>query len=194
MEESLLKMYDLTGKVAIVTGVSRGLGISFSRGLAKAGCHLTIAARNYEKLRDVGKELEQYAVQVLPLRIDVTRPGDVKGMVDGTVDRYGKIDILVNNAGIAAIADAERMSEEQWSSVMDTNVKGCFLCAQAAGRQMLKQGYGKIINIASMYGISASSCVNQVSYAWRRCPWAGWEISRSSKPRLCTWRHRHRIT
>lgn len=164
MDESLKEMFDLSGKVAIVTGVSRGLGVSFSRGLAKAGCDLAIVARNLEKLREVGRGLEQFGGRVLALKVDVTVAADVEDMVKGTIAEYGRIDILVNNAGISSIADAESMSEEEWRSVMDTNVKGCFLCAQAVGRRMLGKERGKIINIASMYGISASSCVNQVSY------------------------------
>ncbi len=164
MDESLKEMFDLSGKVAIVTGVSRGLGVSFSRGLAKAGCDLTIAARNLEKLREVGRGLEQFGGRVLALKVDVTVAADVEDMVKGTIAEYGRIDILVNNAGLSSIADAESMSEEEWTSVMDTNVKGCFICAQAVGRHMLGKERGKIINIASMYGISASSCVNQVSY------------------------------
>jgi len=157
-------MFDLTEKVAIVTGVSRGLGVSFSRGLAKAGCDLTIVARSFEALKKVGRELEQYGAKVLPLKADVSLASDVQYMVEETIRAYDRVDILVNNAGISAVADAESMSEEEWTSVMDTNVKGCFICAQAVGRRMLSQGHGKIINIASMYGISASSCVNQLSY------------------------------
>lgn len=164
MDESLKEMFDLSGRVAIVTGVSRGLGVSFSRGLAKAGCDLAIVARNLEKLREVGRGLEQFGGRVLALKVDVTVAADVEDMVKGTIAEYGRVDILVNNAGISSIADAESMSEEEWRSVMDTNVKGCFLCAQAVGRRMLGKERGKIINIASMYGISASSCVNQVSY------------------------------
>ena len=164
MHDSLVKLFDLSGKVAIVTGVSRGLGVSFSRGLAKAGCNLTIAARSFDELQGVALDLQNYGRRVLPVKADVTQTGDVKNMVDETISSYGSVDILVNNAGISAISDAESMSEQEWSSVMDTNVKGCFLCAQEVGRHMLSQGRGKIINIASMYGISASSCVNQLSY------------------------------
>ncbi len=85
-------------------------------------------------------------------------------MIARTVSEFGRIDILVNNAGISAVADAESMTRDEWQSVIDTNLTGLFFCAQSAGRQMLKQGFGKIINIASMYGISAASYVNQVSY------------------------------
>jgi NAD(P)-dependent dehydrogenase (short-subunit alcohol dehydrogenase family) len=159
-----MSMFDLSSKIAIVTGVSRGLGVSFSRGLAKAGCDLTIAARSFNDLKKVGRELESFGGRVLPVKADVTSAADVQNMVGQTIEVYGKVDILVNNAGISAVADAEHMSEKEWTSVMNTNVHGCFICAQEVGRHMLQQGHGKIINIASMYGISASSCVNQVSY------------------------------
>jgi NAD(P)-dependent dehydrogenase (short-subunit alcohol dehydrogenase family) len=164
MNENLMAMFDLSGKVAIVTGVSRGLGVSFACGLAKVGCDLTIAARSFADLKKIGKKLEEYGGKVFPVKTDVALRGDVHHMVEETMRVYGRVDILVNNAGISAVADAESMSEEEWTSVIDTNVKGCFLCAQAVGKHMLAQGFGKIINIASMYGISASSCVNQVSY------------------------------
>ena len=164
MDSNLLSMFDLTGRVAVVTGASRGLGVSFARGLAKAGCDVAIAARDLAQLREVAGELEQYGQRVLPIETDICRQQDVKTMVARTVDEFGKIDILVNNAGISAVADAEMMTEVQWRSVIDTNLTGLFTCAQQAARHMLQQGHGKIINITSMYGISASSYVSQASY------------------------------
>lgn len=164
MDRSLLSMYDLTGKVAIVTGASRGLGVNFARGLAKAGCDLVIASRNFESLKKVAKDLRKYGHKVISFKVDVTIAEDVKKMVEETISTFEKIDILVNNAGIATVVNAEDMSKEEWQSVMDTNVTGVFLCAQQVGRHMLKQGYGKIINVASQYGIVASSHVAQISY------------------------------
>ncbi len=164
MDPSLASMFDLTGRVAVVTGASRGLGVSFARGLAKAGCDVAIAARDLAQLREVAGELEQHGRCVLPIETDICRHQDVEAMVARTVDEFGKIDILVNNAGISAVADAETMTEAQWRSVIDTNLTGLFTCAQQAARHMLQQGHGKIINIASMYGISASSYVSQASY------------------------------
>jgi NAD(P)-dependent dehydrogenase (short-subunit alcohol dehydrogenase family) len=157
-------MFDLTGRVAVITGASRGLGVSFARGLAKAGCDIAVAARDLAQLKDVAGELKQYGRHVLPIETDICRLQDVETMVARTVEEFGKIDILVNNAGISAVADAETMTGVQWGSVIDTNLTGLFTCAQRAARYMLKQGHGKIINIASMYGISASSHVSQVSY------------------------------
>ncbi|MCP5118311.1 MAG: SDR family oxidoreductase [bacterium] len=164
MHSSLVSMFDLTGKTAIVTGASRGLGVSFARGLAKAGCNLIITARNIDNLRDVVTDLEQYGGRVVPVQADVCRAADVENMVARTVEQFGQLDLLVNNAGISAVADAERMTEDQWQSVIDTNLTGLFRCAQMAGRQMLEQGHGRIVNIASMYSISGASYVPQVSY------------------------------
>jgi 2-dehydro-3-deoxy-D-gluconate 5-dehydrogenase len=164
MDSHLLSLFDLTGKTAIITGASRGLGVSFARGLAKAGCNLTIAARNLQQLREVGADLEQYGGKVLAVHVDICDPAQVEAMVEQTVHAYGKLDILVNNAGISAVADAEEMTDTQWQSVLDTNVTGLFRCAQTAGRQMIRQGSGKIINIASMYSFTGASYVSQVSY------------------------------
>ena len=164
MHESLSSMFDLTGKVAIITGASQGLGVSYARGLAKAGCDLVITARSADKLQNVATELRQYGHRVLPIRMDVTVPLEVESAVNQTVKELGHIDILVNNAGIASVQEAEIMSQKNWSSVMDTNVSGVFYCAQSVGKVMLGQKHGKIINIASMYAFVGSSYVSQVSY------------------------------
>ncbi len=164
MHPSLFSQFDLTGKATIVTGVSRGLGVSFARGLAKAGCDLIIAARDLDQLREVAVDLEQYGRRVVPVQADIRRQEDVENMVQRSVTEFGKVDILVNNAGISAVAEAQDMTREQWHSVIDTNLTALFFCAQCAARQMLPRGSGKIINIASMYGISASSYVSQASY------------------------------
>src|SRR5215467_10090407 len=164
MHPSLLSQFDLTGKAAIVTGASRGLGVSFACGLAKAGCDLIITARDMDRLRDVARDLEQHGRHVVPVQADICRQQDAESMVQRSVTEFGRIDILVNNAGISAVAEAEAMTREQSQSVLDTNLTALFFCAQSVARQMLRQGSGKIINIASMYGISASSYVSQASY------------------------------
>jgi NAD(P)-dependent dehydrogenase (short-subunit alcohol dehydrogenase family) len=164
MHPSLFSQFDLTGNAAIVTGASRGLGVSFARGLVKAGCDLIIAARDMDRLRAVALDLEQHGRRVVPVQADIRRQQDVESMVHRSVAEFGKVDILINNAGISALADAEAMTRDEWQSVIDTNLTALFFCAQFAARQMLRQGFGKIINIASMYGISASSYVSQASY------------------------------
>lgn len=164
MDKSLLSMYDLTDKTAIITGASRGLGFSFAQGLAKAGCNLVITSRNLRDLKHSAEKLLSYGHRVYPLKSDVTSISEIEKMVDDAIDTFGKIDILVNNAGISAINNAEDMAEKEWQSVIDTNLTGVFNCAQRVGRYMIKQGYGKIINIASLYGIVGSSYVAQASY------------------------------
>jgi NAD(P)-dependent dehydrogenase (short-subunit alcohol dehydrogenase family) len=164
MHPSLISQFSLAGKSAIVTGASRGLGISFARGLAKAGCNLVITARDLERLQRVAQDLEQFGRAVLPVKADATKVKDAEAVVDRAMEKFGRLDILVNNAGISAVAEAETMSPVQWQSVIDTNLTGLFYCAQSAARPMLRAGSGKIINIASMYGISASSYVSQASY------------------------------
>jgi NAD(P)-dependent dehydrogenase (short-subunit alcohol dehydrogenase family) len=164
MHPSLISQFNLAGKSAIVTGVSRGLGISFARGLAKAGCNLLVTARDFDRLQGVAKDIEQYGGSVVPFKADAAQVKDAEAMVDRALEAFGRLDILVNNAGISAVADAETMSSGQWQSVIDTNLTGLFYCAQSAARPMLRSGSGKIINIASMYGISASSCISQASY------------------------------
>jgi gluconate 5-dehydrogenase len=164
MHTSLFSQFDLTGKAAIVTGASRGLGVCFARGLVKAGCDLIIAARDMDRLSAVALDLAQHGRRVVPIQTDICRQQDVENMVQRSVTEFGKVDILINNAGISAVVDAEAMTREQWQNVIDTNLTALFFCAQCAARQMLLQGAGKIINIASMYGISASSYVSQASY------------------------------
>jgi len=160
----MLDMYDLTGKTAIVTGGSQGLGESFARGLAKAGCNLVLTARTLSKLEKVAGEMASYGVEALPVQMDVNKREDIEAMLRQTLDKFGKVDILVNNAGISTVNQAEDMTDEEFQSVIQTNIGGVFLCSQIVGRQMLKQKKGKIINIASMYSFVGASYVPQVSY------------------------------
>ena len=164
MHKSMMAMYDLTGKTAIVTGGSQGLGESFARGLAKAGCNLVLTARTFSKLEKVAAEMVHYGIEALPVEMDVNKRGDIEAMLSKTLDTFGQVDILVNNAGISAVNQAEEMSDEEFQSVIQTNLGGVFLCSQIVGRQMLKQKKGRIINIASMYSFVGASYVPQVSY------------------------------
>ncbi len=164
MHKSMMDMYDLTGKTAVVTGGSQGLGESFARGLAKAGCNLVLTARTLSKLEKVAAEMIHYGIEALPVQMDVNKREDIEAMVQTATRKFGKIDILVNNAGISAVSEAEDMTDEQFQSVIQTNIGGVFLCSQIVGREMLKQGHGKIINIASMYSFVGASYVPQVSY------------------------------
>ena len=145
--------YNILGHNAIVTGASSGLGISFAEALAECGVNLVIAARRYEKLIQVANNLKDgYGVEVVPVGADVSREEDVKRIVKTAVDRFGSIEILINNAGVASISPSVDMTLEEWRKVIDINLTGSFLCSRTAAREMMKRNYGKIVNIASIYG------------------------------------------
>ncbi len=147
------KLFDLTAKVAIVTGASSGLGIQFAKALAREGADLVIAARRYDKLKGVSKMIEKETGQkCLPVACDVTDEADIKNCVEKAIAEYGKIDILVNNAGVSAGKEAENLSKDDWDWVIDVNLTGVFIFCKQVAKQMIKQGGGKIVNIASMYG------------------------------------------
>jgi gluconate 5-dehydrogenase len=146
----------LNGRVAIVTGGSRGLGQEMAEGLAEAGASLMLCARREEWLTPTLKEMRARGFSVDGLVADVSKPSDVQAVVDKTVSTYGKVDILVNNAGVTWAAEPEDMPLERWQKVIDINLTGAFLFSQAAGRDMLKRQWGRIINVASIAGMHAS--------------------------------------
>ena len=144
----------LKGNVVLITGSTRGIGKEFAMGFAKEGADVIINGRNLEKAKAVAKEIESLGVRSMAIGADVSLSSDVKRMVDESINSFGRIDILVNNAGVNPfILEAEKIKEEGWDQVLDVNLKGVFLCCQAVGRQMIKQGSGKIINISSTAGI-----------------------------------------
>ena len=148
-----MSCYSIKGSGAIVTGASSGLGMSFAEALADCGTNLVIAARRYERLVQFAKDLERsYAVKAVPVRTDVSQEDDVNRMVKMAVDTFGSVEILVNNAGVSSLSPSVDMTLEEWRKVIDVNLTGVFLCARAAAREMIKKKYGKIINIASIYG------------------------------------------
>ena len=159
----LNELYDLTGRVAIVTGGSRGLGEEMAEGLAEAGAALMLCARREQWLTPTLETLRGRGFKVEGMVCDVANPEQVQAVVDKTVAVYGKVDILVNNAGISWGEAPETMPLDKWQKVIDVNLTGAFLFSQAAGREMLKQQYGRIINIASIAGLHAS--VNGSHYA-----------------------------
>jgi len=157
------KLFDLSGRVAIITGGSRGLGAEFAEGLAEAGASLMLCARRDEWLLPGAEALRGRGFTVDAMRCDVSSETDVQAVVDATVERFGTIDILVNNAGISWGERPEVMTLAQWKKVIDVNLTGAFLCSQAAGREMIKRRYGRIINIASIAGMQGN--VNGPYYA-----------------------------
>jgi NAD(P)-dependent dehydrogenase (short-subunit alcohol dehydrogenase family) len=153
---SIQELFSLTGRVAIVTGGSRGLGEEMAEGLAEAGASLMICARRDEWLQPTLEKFRSQGVRVEGMIADVSNPRDVQAVVDKTIEAFGQVDILVNNAGITWGARPEDMPVEKWQKVIDVNLTGAFLFAQAAGREMLKREYGRIINVASIAGLHAS--------------------------------------
>lgn len=151
------EMFDLTDKVAIITGGGRGLGEQMAEGFAQAGASLVLCSRKAAACEDAAARLSrEYGVKAIALSCDVTNSEDVKNVVKTTIEKYGKIDILVNNSGATWGAPVQEMPLEAWNKVMNVNVTGTFLMSQEAGKQMIKQKSGKIINIASVAGLGGT--------------------------------------
>ncbi|MFC1608227.1 SDR family NAD(P)-dependent oxidoreductase [Candidatus Latescibacterota bacterium] len=144
---------DLTGKTAIVTGSSRGLGQYMARALARAGANLVVTSRTMDSLSPVQKEIEDIGCDVLPLVLDVKSIDSINIMVEAAHDHYGKIDILVNNAGCNVRKPSVEVTEEDWDHIVDTNLKGTFFTAQAVAKKMIPRKYGRIINIGSVTSV-----------------------------------------
>jgi NAD(P)-dependent dehydrogenase (short-subunit alcohol dehydrogenase family) len=151
------ELFDLQGRAAIVTGGSRGLGLEMAEALAEAGASLMICARREQWLTPALDELRGKGFRAEGLVCDVTNEEQVGAVVDATTAAYGRLDILVNNAGISWGERPETMSLESFRKVLDTNLTGAFLFAQAAGRVMLQAGRGVIVNIASVAGLRSST-------------------------------------
>lgn len=145
--------FDLTGKVAIVTGGNGGIGLGMARGLARAGAGIVVAGRNQAKSESAAREVEALGARGLAVAVDVTDKNAVADMIEATMKAFGRLDILINNAGINIRNPAQTLSPDDWHSVIDTNLTSAFLCAQAAYPAMKKAGGGKIINIGSMMSI-----------------------------------------
>lgn len=157
MARHISELFDLTGKTAIVTGGSRGIGKEMAEALAEAGANLMLCARRREWLDETVNEFAARGFSVVGKICDVSKPEEVQAVVDSTVKRFGAVNVLVNNAGVSWGAMPEEMSLAQWQMVIDVNLTGCFLFAQAAGREMLKNNSGSIINIASIAGLRSSA-------------------------------------
>ena len=144
--------FDLSGKVAIVTGAGRGMGYHIALALARYGADLVVCSRTLSELEKVAAEIEPLGRRVLIQKMDITSIPEIHSMVEATVKTFGRIDLLVNNAGLNIPQWAEEVTEEAWDRVFDINLKGTFFCAQAVGKVMIQQKRGKIINISSQSG------------------------------------------
>jgi len=159
------QLFDLTGRVAIVSGGSMGLGRQMAEGLAEAGANLVLCARKKERCEEAAEGLRSLGVQALALECDVKDKAAIQQVVDATLRQFGRIDILINNAGVSWGASVEEMTLEQWDKVLSTNLTGTFLFCQAVGKAMAAQASGKIINIASVAGLGgASSELQAIGY------------------------------
>ena len=148
--------FDLTGKVAVVTGGNGGLGLGIAMGLAGAGANIVIAARSVEKTAQALENIRALGVEAHGITVDVTQEPAIQRMVTNTMDHMGSLDILVNNSGIAIRGLPEDLTGVQWDSVLDVNLRSAFLASREAYTQMRGAGGGKIINVGSMYSIFGS--------------------------------------
>ena len=157
--------FDLKGQVAVVTGASTGLGLQMAKAFANQGANLVLLARRMNLLEENAKAIEQeFGVEVLPFACDITDTERVKAAVAATMERFGRVDILVNNAGTGAVAPAEEITDEQFKHEMNIDMFGTFVCAREFGKEMIKANYGRIINIASMYGLVGNMIAGSSPY------------------------------
>lgn len=143
----------LHDKVVLVTGGGTGIGRGIALGMAGYGAHLVLASRHVDHLRAVAQEAQAQGVQALPVRTDVREPAQVQALIQVALDTFGRIDVLVNNAGTNRLKPALEVTEEDWDTILDTNLKGLFFLTQAVARGMIERKSGKIINIASQAGL-----------------------------------------
>jgi NAD(P)-dependent dehydrogenase (short-subunit alcohol dehydrogenase family) len=152
---TVLPRFDVADQVALVTGAARGLGRSIALALAAAGADLALGLRDAAADAGVVAEVEKLGRRALPLQMDVSRMDQIGPAVDAVVERFGRLDILVNNAGVAPENPAEDVREEDFDQTLAVNLKGTFFTSQAAGRVMIRQGYGRIVNVGSQAGVIA---------------------------------------
>jgi NAD(P)-dependent dehydrogenase (short-subunit alcohol dehydrogenase family) len=160
-------LFDMSGKTAIVTGGGSGIGRQMAEALAELGADIVICARKLERCEQASAELAELGVRTLALRCDLREPGDAQAVVDRTVAELGRIDVLVNDAGTTWGAPAEDTPLHGWQKVMDVNLTGLFFMTQAAARQMISQGGGAIVNIASVAALhgSPAGMMDAVAYS-----------------------------
>jgi gluconate 5-dehydrogenase len=150
------ELFDLSGKVAIVTGGGTGIGRQMAEGLAEMGADLVLCSRHLDRVQRTAGDLRKLGVRAIGLRCDLRDGREIETVVERTISELGRIDVLVNNSGTAWGAPAEEMPLDGWQKVVDVNLTGTFLFSQAAGRAMIDQGAGKIVNIASVTGLVGS--------------------------------------
>jgi gluconate 5-dehydrogenase len=157
----------LNNKVAIVTGGGRGIGLKMAEGLAEVGANIVLCSRKVENCQKAVQDLAKLGVKTLAMACDVKSPSGIQNVVDKALEEFGRLDILVNNSGVTWGGPTEDYSLEGWEKVMDTNMTGAFLFSQIAGREMIRQKSGSIINIASVMGVigTESDAVDAIAYS-----------------------------
>ncbi|MCX8030531.1 MAG: 3-oxoacyl-[acyl-carrier-protein] reductase [Thermodesulfovibrionales bacterium] len=161
----------MKGQVAIVTGGSRGIGKAIAMALAKKSVKVVVVGTKQETTSQTAKELSNLGTDSIAIAADVSNSADVKNIFDSTIKEFGKVDILINNAGITKDALIIRMKDEEWDRVIDVNLKGTFLCCREAIKLMIKQKYGRIINISSIVGFMGN--IGQANYSASKAAIAG---------------------
>ncbi|SDN26291.1 gluconate 5-dehydrogenase [Actinomyces ruminicola] len=158
--------FDLSGQVALVTGCSSGLGVQMARALASAGAAIVAVARRVDRIEAVAAEIAaEFGVPTLAIRCDITDTANVEAVVDAVLEKYGRLDILINNAGTGAVGPAEDITDEQFQHEFDIDLLGSFRVARAVAKKaMIPAGYGRIVNISSMYGLVGNMVAGSAPY------------------------------
>ena len=157
--------FNLSGQVAVITGASVGLGLQMAKAFARQGANLVLLARRQNLLEQNARAIaEEFGVEVLPVVCDITVTEQVKQAVERVIARFGRVDILVNNAGTGAVGPAEEVSDEQFRHEMEIDLFGTFVCSREFGKRMIEARYGRIINIASMYGLVGNMIIGSAPY------------------------------
>lgn len=157
-------MFSLKGRVVVITGASSGLGLQMAHGFAEQGADLALLARRINRLNEIAKEFRAKGVKCLPIQCDVTRTEDVNNAAEAVIKEYGKVDILVNNAGSSKNAGVLNMTDEEWDFTIATDLTSVFKVTRAFAKYMKDRQYGRIINIASIYGLVGNTAIDTVAY------------------------------
>jgi len=163
---NIQQLMNLEGRVSVVTGGATGIGLQMAKGLAEAGSNIVICSRRVDVCEEAAAQIEKIGVKALAVGCDVTKADQVEAMKDATLKKFGRVDVLINNAGRAWVAPPEDTPLERWQQVFDLNITAPFLCAQAIGREFIKQKRGKVINIASIAGLVGRNptAYNSIAY------------------------------
>jgi NAD(P)-dependent dehydrogenase (short-subunit alcohol dehydrogenase family) len=164
MSKTILERFRLDGRAALITGAGQGIGKAFASALGEVGAKVAVADLNEALAEQVAHELKERGVQAIPIKVNVADPASVEAMVKQVIDQFGRLDIAFNNAGINKNSAAEETPLEEWDQTFAVNLRGLFICCQLEGRHMLKAGYGKIINTASMSSLIVPHPQKQAAY------------------------------